>query len=383
MSGLASQSSQGVRAIAFHLPQFHPIPENDEWWGKGFTEWTNVVRARPLFQGHYQPHLPADLGFYDLRLSEAREAQAELARTYGISGFCYYHYWFQGRRLLGRPVDEILGSSRPDFPFCLCWANESWTRGWLGQERDVLISQTYDPYDDLQHCRWLAKAFADHRYLRVKRRAVFLIYRPGHLPEPKRLTDALRDACIKNGDENPYLIGVDAHAPGRDFRSDGFDTTLGFEPQLGALPSAFYDAFSRRRMLRNLRLGVMSGRLKLYDYTEARDRILTLERPFPTVPCVFVSWDNSPRRGEKGVIIVNASPQAFGRALETSVSKLRARSDGESLLFINAWNEWAEGNHLEPCQKWGRGYLEATRRALTIFANGASESQSLVARTNL
>ena len=189
------------RAIAFHLPQFHPIAENDEWWGKGFTEWTNMVKAKPLFKGHYQPHFPADLGFYDLRV---REAQAELAKAHGISGFCYYHYWFQGRRLLGRPVDEILRSGWPDFPFCLCWANESWRRGWLGQERDVLISRTYDPYDDLQHCHWLAEAFVDHRYLRMKGRAVFLIYRPGHLPEPRRLTDTLRDACIKNGDENPY-----------------------------------------------------------------------------------------------------------------------------------------------------------------------------------
>jgi lipopolysaccharide biosynthesis protein len=368
MSSLASESFHGLRAIAFHLPQFHPIPENDEWWGKGFTEWTNVVRARPLFQGHYQPHLPADLGFYDLRLSETREAQAELAKNHGISGFCYYHYWFQGRRLLGRPIDDILRMGRPDFPFCLCWANESWTRGWLGEERNLLISQTYDPHDDLRHCHWLANAFADPRYLRMKGRAIFLIYRPGHLPEPRRLTDMLRDVCIKNGDENPYLIGVDAHHPGRDFRSDGFDTTLVFEPQLSVLPAAFYDEFSRGRVLRNLRLGLISGRLKVYDYTDARDRILALARPFATVPCVLVSWDNTARRGENGVIIVNSSPQTFGRALETTVSKLRANG-GEPLLFINAWNEWAEGNHLEPCQKWGRGYLEATRKVLGTFAN--------------
>jgi lipopolysaccharide biosynthesis protein len=369
MSDAASESFQGVRAIAFHLPQFHPIAENDEWWGKGFTEWTNVVQAKPLFPGHYQPHLPADLGFYDLRLSEAREAQAELAKNHGISGFCYYHYWFQGRRLLGRPIDDILRMGRPDFPFCLCWANESWTRGWLGEERNVLISQTYDPHDDLRHCHWLTKTFADSRYLRMKGRAIFLIYRPGHLPEPRRLTDLLRDVCIKNGDENPYLIGIDAHQPGRDFRSDGFDTTLVFEPQLSVLPAAFYDEFSRGRVLRNLRLGVMSGKLKLYDYTDARDRISALPRPFATVPCVFVSWDNTARRGEKGVIIVNSSPKVFGRALDTVVSKLKARNEGESLLFINAWNEWAEGNHLEPCQKWGRGYLEETRKVLGTLAN--------------
>jgi len=364
MSPPASEGFRGVLAIAFYLPQFHPIPENDEWWGKGFTEWTNVVRARPLFRDHYQPHLPGELGFYDLRLSESREAQAELAKAHGISGFCYYHYWFKGRRLLGRPVDEVLGSDRPDFSFCLCWANESWTRGWLGEERDVLIPQTYDPHDDLNHCRWLAKAFADRRYMRTNGRAIFLIYRPGNLPQPRRVTDILRDVCTKSGDKDPYLIGVDAHRLGWDFRSDGFDTTLEFEPQLGVLPGAFEDIFSLQKLRRNLRLGVTSGNLKVYDYAEARDIMLSYARPFPTVPCVFVRWDNTPRRGKNGVIIVNSSPQAFGRALETAVSKLTSNCDREPMLFINAWNEWAEGNHLEPCQKWGRGYLEAARKAL-------------------
>jgi lipopolysaccharide biosynthesis protein len=198
-----------VRAIAFHLPQFHPIPENDEWWLKGFTEWTNVVKATPRFARHYQPQLPTDLGFYDLRLPEMRAAQAELAASYGIHGFCYYHYWFHGRQVLERPVNEIFQSGEPQFPFCICWANESWTRGWISEEREILISQTYDPDDDLRHCHWLANAFADRRYLRMKGRAVFLIYRPGRLPEPRRLTDTLRGVCMKNGDANPYLIGVD------------------------------------------------------------------------------------------------------------------------------------------------------------------------------
>jgi lipopolysaccharide biosynthesis protein len=358
-------SNTSIRAIAFHLPQFHPIPENDEWWGKGFTEWTNVVKARPLFPGHHQPHLPADLGFYDLRLPDSRAAQAELAASYGIHGFCYYHYWFNGQRLLGRPLDEILGSGEPDFPFCLCWANESWTRGWLGQEREVLISQTYNPDDELMHARWLAKAFADSRYLRKDGRAIFLVYRPGNLPEPKRLTETLRTACNRNGDKDPYLIGVDAHRV-QDFRNDGFDATLAFEPALGRLPRAFDDAFRLRRLWRNLRLGVMSGRLKVYDYTEARQRMLSLVRPFPTIPCVFVGWDNTPRRGPKGLIVVNSSPQAFGNALEAECAKLRASGDCDPILFINAWNEWAEGNHLEPCQRWGHKHLEMIRNVLAM-----------------
>ena len=164
----ASVTNNLVKLIAFYLPQYHPIPENDEWWGKGFTEWTNVAKAKPLFPGHYQPHIPADLGFYDLRLPETRQAQADLAREYGIYGFCYYHYWFNGKRILKRPFDEVLASGKPDFPFCLCWANENWTRTWDGQEKSVLIAQNYSEEDDRQHIQWLAKAFQDKRYIRIE-----------------------------------------------------------------------------------------------------------------------------------------------------------------------------------------------------------------------
>ncbi len=157
---------RSIRLIAFHLPQFHPIPENDAWWGKGFTEWTNVARARPLFRGHYQPRHPADLGYYDLRLPETRAVQAELAQTYGIEGFCYWHYWFHGYRLLERPVEEILASGQPDFPFCLAWANESWSRSWLGDDREVLVEQSYSEKDDVAHAHWLAAVFDDPRYIR-------------------------------------------------------------------------------------------------------------------------------------------------------------------------------------------------------------------------
>jgi lipopolysaccharide biosynthesis protein len=171
-----------ARVLAFYLPQFHPIAENDRWWGNGFTEWTNVARARPLFRGHYQPHVPADLGFYDLRLPESRELQARLAASYGIEGFCYWHYWFHGKRLLERPFAEVLRSGRPDFPFALAWANESWSRRWLGEDREILQAQTYSPEDDREHARWLTAAFADPRYIRIDGRPLFLIYRPGDVP---------------------------------------------------------------------------------------------------------------------------------------------------------------------------------------------------------
>ncbi len=264
-------TSKSVRAIAFYLPQFHPIPENDAWWGKGFTEWTNVAKARPLFRGHYQPHLPADLGFYDLRLPEAREAQAELAREHGISGFCYFHYWFNGKRLLERPFDEVLASGKPDFPFCLCWANETWSRRWLGEDKEILIQQTYSVEDFRNHARWLARAFADERYIRVNGRPVFVIYRYSGIPKEIPAIAILREELNKQGSDDPYLIAVDAHNPNLDYEGIGFDHRLVFEPNLGVLPLGLDDRPSLKRARRNFRWGSMSTLHKLYDYTEAVD----------------------------------------------------------------------------------------------------------------
>ena len=193
--------SSKARVIAFYLPQFHPIPENDEWWGKGFTEWTNTAKAKPLFPGHYQPHVPADLGFYDLRVPEARFAQAEMAKEYGIEGFCYYHYYFAGKRLLERPFDEVLNSGMPDFPFCLCWANQTWTGIWHGSPDRVLIEQTYPgPGDDERHFDYLCKAFHDQRYIKVDGKPMFLVYCPKELPEPEKTTEFWR----RNGSSERY-----------------------------------------------------------------------------------------------------------------------------------------------------------------------------------
>jgi lipopolysaccharide biosynthesis protein len=361
-----------MRAIAFYLPQFHPIPENDSWWGMGFTEWTNVAGARPVYRGHRQPRLPADLGFYDLRLHETRQAQADLASEHGLSGFCYYHYWFNGRRLLERPFDDVLTSGRPDFPFCLCWANESWTRRWLGEDCEILLSQTYSDEDDRHHAEWLAGAFSDPRYLREDGRPIFLIYRPADLPSAKHTTDVIRQICESRGVGAPFLIGVDAHRPGKDFREDGFDATLVFEPQLGALDGAFDDGFSLRKLVRNLRLGVTNGRVKTYDYREARAKMNQRVRNFPTIPSVFVRWDNTPRRGGDGIVMVNCSPEAFAAALQSVICELT----GSQLVFINAWNEWAEGNYLEPDQEYGLGYLEEMRRVLEEGSKEPRRSES-------
>src|SRR5215471_9126155 len=188
-----------ARLIAFYLPQFHPIPENDAWWGKGFTEWTNVARARPVFRGHYQPHMPADLGFYDLRLPEVRQAQADLAREYGIHGFCYYHYWFGGKRLLQYPFDRVLTSGKPDFPFCLCWANEPWTRAWDGREQDILQPQSYSEEDDRRHIVSLLPAVLDERAIRVEGKPLFLVYQARELPDPAQTVEVWQEVAREAG----------------------------------------------------------------------------------------------------------------------------------------------------------------------------------------
>jgi lipopolysaccharide biosynthesis protein len=332
-----------ARLVAFYLPQFHPIPENNEWWGTGFTEWTNVAQARPLFPGHYQPHLPADLGFYDLRVPEVRNAQAELAARHGIEAFCYWHYWFDGRRLLERPFNEVLASGEPDFPFCLAWANETWSRRWLGEEKEVLLKQTYSAADDVRHAKWLAQAFADRRYLRVEGRPLFLVYKPKDLPDPQATTTVIRRECLRAGLPNPFLVGVAAFAR-VDYRSIGFDANLLFEPHLGSLADS-------------LRPGIIA-----YDYASARTKMMETRGAYPAYPCIMVSWDNTPRRGEQGIVFTDGTPEHFERGLRELVESVRETPPQHRLVFLNAWNEWAEGNHLEPDLQNGLKYLEAVRR---------------------
>ena len=358
--------SNDPRFIALYLPQFHPIPENDKWWGMGFTEWTNVGRAKPLFRGHYQPRIPGDLGFYDLRLPDSREAQASLAREYGIEAFCYYHYWFNGRRLLERPFDEVLRSGRPDFPFCLCWANETWSRRWLGEERDILIEQTYSAEDDVEHARWLVNAFADNRYLKIHGRPLVLIYRPRDLPSPESTTDTLRQACMRAGLAEPFLVGVDAHCTHFDSRRIGFDDNMNFTPQLGLLPHAFDDRFNQHRLVRNLKERKIVSDIKLYDYGSAWQTMFRSRPSFPHLPSVFVGWDNTPRRGRRGIVIEDGTPELFQQALGQAIEAVRERPVQERIVFLNAWNEWAEGNHLEPDLRHGLAYLTAVANSRSL-----------------
>jgi hypothetical protein len=353
-----------TRPLAFYLPQYHPIPENDAWWGTGFTDWVNVARARPLFRGHYQPHQPADLGYYDLRLAEAREAQAELAREHGVFGFCYYHYWFNGRRVLSRPFEEVLDSGRPDFPFCLCWANEDWTRAWDGKNGERLLRQEYSAEDDHAHIRSLLDAFADDRYVRVGDRPLFLVYAAGLLPDPRRTTDIWRKEAARAGIGELYLCRVES---GRRERGDpeslGFDAAVEFQPDFRSLGRPQGRSLARRAARRVFNPGSPFRRHRVFEYRTVVDRMLSRPTPpYKRFPCVTPGWDNTPRRRQQGVVLRDGDPSEYERWLRAVADDFVPFSRDENLLFLNAWNEWAEGNHLEPCRRFGRAHLEATGR---------------------
>jgi lipopolysaccharide biosynthesis protein len=359
------QATQDRRFVAFYLPQYHPIPENDKAWGKGFTEWTNVVASRPRFRAHYQPHLPADLGFYDLRLPEVREQQADLARAHGIDGFCYYHYWFGGRRLLERPFAEVLASGSPDFPFCLCWANENWSRRWDGGSQEIIIAQNYSDADDYQHLRWLANAFTDRRYMRVDGRPLFLVYRANDLPDPLRTTTIWREEAHRLGIGDLYLCRVEAfYEDHGDPRPLGFDAAVEFQPDIssfgprqlgGILGRAWRKFFDANHGLRDNNVYPYQGTVQM---AIAKGNVA-----YQRYPCALPSWDNSPRRPNGARILHGSTPQDYEVFVRGLLKRTPPFSPDENLFFVNAWNEWGEGNHLEPDQRWGRAYLEAHLRA--------------------
>lgn len=375
-------SNNLLRPIAIHLPQFHPIPENDKSWGKGFTEWSNVVKAKPLFEGHYQPHLPADLGFYDLRVPETRQAQADLAREYGIYGFCYYHYWFSGKRVLERPVEEILHSGTPDFPFMLCWANENWTRKWDGGSKEIILKQEYSSQDDLEHIKYLIPFFKDPRYIRVNGRPVFSIYRSSLMPAIHETIKLWKEECRKEGIDL-YLSRFETFGDlGKASMEGGFDAGVEFQPMSNSL-SEYRDRvyikkvkeFKYRLRYHYFRLTMRREKIKemkykLANYIDYNDYVDFLmknyqhELDYTFFPGVTPSWDNSARNKLDPFIMLNPSPEKFKEWFQFHVRNFKPKSEEENFIFINAWNEWAEGNHLEPCQKWGRNYLEAIKECL-------------------
>lgn len=360
-----------VRAIAFYLPQYYPTAENDAWWGKGFTEWTKVVEGRPLFHGHYQPQLPADLGFYDLRVPEVRQAQAQLARQYGIHGFCYYHYWLDGRRLLDRPFAEVLASGKPDFPFCLCWANHNWTRRWDGLNSEVLIAQNHTLAGDRAMIRELMPAFRDPRYIRVRGRPLFLVYRASELSDPRAVALAWREEAVAAGLPGLYLVRAEVHDDAhtqQDPAQIGFDAAYEFPPHgiRVAKPSSATPGLDP----------AFSG--LAYEYAEVARDFATRPTPnYRRFHAVMPSWDNTARVGRRAHMAVNSSPEAYRSWLEIVSNRTRREQEGdERLVFINGWNEWAEGCHLEPDRRHGLAWLEATRAALSGTSAEVSHDKS-------
>jgi hypothetical protein len=359
-----------ARIIAYYLPQYHPIPENDEWWGKGFTEWTNVGRAKPLFRGHYQPRVPADLGYYDLRMNEVREKQAEMARDAGVEGFMYWHYWFgNGKRILENVFKEVLTNKKPDFPFCLGWANHSWNNHeWnpvtQWEPRKYLIEQTYPGVADYEnHFYALLEAFQDSRYISVDNKPIFVIYNLKDIPQPQILFDIWNNLAIKNGLSGIHFVG-------------GTSSTKVKEALLLA-PDAINtngqwmaEEYIKGRLVRVL-LGKINryiGGIKLdvYKYEEIIKHMFNdFDTRDDVYPTILSQWDRSPRSGRRAVIYTGSTPQLFEQHVRKALQIIKNKAPQHKILFLKSWNEWAEGNYVEPDLVYGHGYLNALRDALS------------------
>lgn len=371
------------KIIAFYLPQFHPTPENDSWWGSGFTEWYNVAKARPLFRGHRQPKLPGQLGFYDLRLAETRAAQANLARNHNVYGFCYWHYWFGGVRLLSDPIERVVASGTPDFPFCVAWANETWTGVWHGAPSRVLIEQRYPENDPDAHYACLRRLFKDPRYIKSEGKPLFYIYKPNQIPSAQEYVGRLRTLARQDGFPDLYVLGTWTPNPAgrfKDLTGVGLDAAV-------ITNITGRDTDSRGHWLEAIR-----GRLARYipsfggpkrrRYVDALAHMLPSlkDLPFPAYNCVISNWDNTPRSGRRGLVLTASTPQLFKdaviRALTNTLLKYPSRPEIQ-FVFLKSWNEWAEGNYVEPDQEFGNAYLESISAAMAeLIATGTPGGSS-------
>lgn len=375
-----------ARIIALYLPQFHPIPENDKWWGPGFTEWVNVVKARPLCKGHIQPRIPADLGFYDLRLPEVREQQAQLAHEAGIEGFCYYHYWFgEGRQLLQRPFDEVLASGKPDFPFCLCWANHNWTNNsWkksaTQQKGSMIMEMHYSMEDHIRHFYHVLPAFKDKRYITVDGKPLFAVWAPRDIPYASAFINKWQELAKTNGLPGIHFVGYTANAskalPGHKFNfyatdrvADYYNSVLklGFDAVMSSgLTRAQALLQGRRRLAWNiLTYKTFLPSSAHLDYSKVMQYYYAEEDRWENVyPTLLPQWDRTPRAGRKTEFLIHATPQKFEATINDAISHIRYKQDEHKILFLKAWNEWGEGNYVEPDEQFGHGWLQAISNAL-------------------
>lgn len=360
-------NNKKARVLAFYLPQFHPIPENDFWWGKGFTEWTNVGKAKPLFKGHYQPRVPADLGYYDLRMHEIREAQAEMARNAGIEGFMYWHYWFgNGKKLLERPLKEVIESGSPDYPFCVGWANQSWTnRMWNASAQNLkkihTIEQTYPGEKDyIEHFNYLLAAFKDKRYIKVHRKPLVYIYKPSEIPNVSDFIILWKKMAVDNGLNGLYFV------------AQGNNTERLLELGFDAVnPVLHWEAESKVKgktlRLLHRKMNEYFGGIFLDKY-KYKDIIKYLSpgdlQSLNVYPTIIPQWDRTPRSGRRSVLYYESNPELFGKHVSEIINGIKQKPEEDKIVFLKSWNEWAEGNYIEPDLKFGHGYLDALKSIL-------------------
>lgn len=359
-----------IKPIALYLPQFHPIPENDQWWGKGFTEWTNVARAKPLFKGHWQPRLPADLGFYDLRVPEVREAQAQLAKDHGVYGFCYWNYWFAGKRILDRPLTEVVRSGKPDFPFCIGWANQTWKGKWHGlSHNETLIEQTYPGKEDHQaHFYSLLEAFSDDRYIELNGKKLFFIFSPKELPCAREFFDTWQELSIKEGLKGFHFVGMHM-GPDWEHAEEGYDAMLAGIIQLNKYPVDRKVPGLTQRIQNKIIPPPKKELPQLLSYPKYVETYGSEPLQKHQYPWVMPDWDNTPRAQTDGWLFEDSSPELFGQLCTKAFRETENKGTGEKLVILKSWNEWAEGNYLEPDQKYGTAYLEAFKNSLFEYNN--------------
>ena len=360
--------SDKIKAIAAYLHQFHPIPENDRWWGKGFTEWSNVAKAKPLFKGHLQPRLPADFGFYDLRVPEVREAQALLAKEYGIHGFMYWHYWFGGKRILERPFTEVVQSGKPDFPFCVCWANQTWSGTWHGlSNNEILIEQTYPGIEDYTaHFYELLEAFKDKRYITVNGKNIVFVFQPLNIPNNREFIDLWQSLSLKEGLKGIHFVAL--HMPfDWNLRAHGYDAmTVGYFER-----NKYITKIRDRKWLKQLKdlFNKQSSKLPLtVSYKKYVTSYPGHQLNRTQYPWVMADWDNTPRSGANGWLFEGATPSLFGNLCEKAFQQTDNKSIEEKIVIVRSWNEWAEGNYLEPDTRLGNRYLNEFKRQLDQYA---------------